>query len=118
MQPSPVDSVLLVGFGGPEGPADVLPFLRTVTSGREVPEERLSEVAAHYLEAFGGVSPINAQVMALARALQEALTEAGAALPVYWGNRNWHPFLAETVGRMGAAGRRHGLYLPKSPYPS
>ncbi len=112
--PPPVDSLLLVGFGGPEGPADVLPFLENVTRGRGVPPERLEEGARHYLDVFGGVSPLNAQGRALRTALQEAVPE----LPVYWGNRNWHPFLTETVQEMTADGRRHALAVVTSAFPS
>jgi ferrochelatase len=112
--PPPVDSLLLVGFGGPEGPDDVLPFLENVTRGRDVPPARLQEVARHYLDDFGGVSPINAQCRALQAALQEAIPE----LPVYWGNRNWHPLLADTLGQMAADGRRHALAIVTSAFPS
>jgi ferrochelatase len=93
------DAVLLVSFGGPEGMADVLPFLENVTRGRGVPRERLAEVARHY-EAVGGVSPLNAQNRALVRALEAELAAHGPRLPVYWGNRNWHPLLPDTVRRM------------------
>jgi ferrochelatase len=112
--PPPVDSLLLVGFGGPEGPDDVLPFMENVTRGRGIPRERLEEVSRHYLEEFGGVSPINAQCRALQQALQEALPD----LPVYWGNRNWHPFLADTLQQMKADGRGHALALVTSAFPS
>lgn len=112
--PPQVDSVLLVGFGGPEGPEDVLPFLENVTRGRGIPAERLAEVQRHYLDVFGGVSPINAQCRALQSALQEAIPE----LPVYWGNRNWHPFLADTLAVMTADGRRHALGVVTSAFPS
>jgi ferrochelatase len=109
-----VDSLLLVGFGGPEGPADVLPFLENVTRGRAVPRERLEEVARHYLDVFGGVSPINAQHRALRVALQHAVPE----LPVYWGNRNWHPLLSETLQVMADDGQRHALAVVTSAFPS
>ncbi|MCU1588331.1 MAG: Ferrochelatase [Frankiales bacterium] len=108
------DCLLLVGFGGPEGPDDVLPFLENVTRGRGVPPERLQEVAGHYLDVFGGVSPINQQCRELKAALEQQLSE----LPVYWGNRNWHPFLAETLAQMAADGRRHALALVTSAFPS
>ena len=114
LDPPPVDCVLLVGFGGPEGPADVLPFLENVTRGRGIPPERLQEVARHYLDGFGGVSPINAQCRALQAALQEVLPD----LPVYWGNRNWHPLLADTQAAMAAEGRRHALAVVTSAFPS
>ena len=110
----PVDCVLLVGFGGPEGPADVLPFLENVTRGRGVPRERLEVVAQHYLEVFGGVSPINAQTRALQESLQEQLPE----LTVYWGNRNWYPYLADTAQQLVADGRRHALAVMTSAFPS
>src|SRR6202042_1657964 len=89
------DAFLLLSFGGPEGPDDVLPFLENVTRGRGVPAERLAEVAEHY-HAYGGVSPINAQC----RDIIAAIEAAGMDLPVYWGNRNWHPLLTDTVRRM------------------
>ncbi|MCU1593999.1 MAG: ferrochelatase [Frankiales bacterium] len=114
LDPPPVDSVLLVGFGGPEGPDDVLPFLENVTRGRGIPPERLAEVGRHYLDVFGGVSPINAQCRALRQALEEAIPE----LPVYWGNRNWHPYLADTLGQMAGDGRRHALAVVTSAFPS
>jgi len=114
----PVDAVLLVSFGGPEGPDDVLPFLRNVTRGRGVPADRLQEVAGHYLDLFGGVSPINAQARALQSALQAELSARGPDLPVYWGNRNWDPYLADTLDVMRADGRRHALAVLTSAYPS
>ncbi|HLZ37907.1 MAG TPA: ferrochelatase [Mycobacteriales bacterium] len=106
------DALLLVSFGGPEGPDDVLPFLRTVTRGRSVPAERLAEVASHY-QHFGGVSPINAQNRALLAALRAAVD-----LPVYWGNRNWHPFLAEAIREMAQAGVRRALAFVTAAYMS
>src|ERR1700677_166041 len=90
------DAILLVSFGGPDGPADVIPFLENVLRGRHVPRERMLEVAGHY-HRFGGKSPINDQNRALLAALREVLREQGPALPVYWGNRNWHPLLADTM---------------------
>lgn len=112
--PSPAyDAVLLVSFGGPEGPDDVLPFLERVTRGRGVPPERLQTVAAHYL-ARGGVSPINAQCRALLDALGAELRAAGHDLPLYWGNRNWHPLLPDTVARMAADGVRRALAIVTS----
>src|SRR5437762_14108483 len=90
------DALLVVSFGGPEGPDDVIPFLANVTRGRSVPPERLAVVARQY-ERFGGVSPINEQNRNLVAALQTEL-----AVPVYWGNRNWHPYLAETVRQLAA----------------
>jgi ferrochelatase len=114
----PVDAVLLLSFGGPEGPDDVRPFLENVTRGRGVPPERLDEVGRHYLDAFGGVSPLNAQCRELRAALQAELDARGPALPVYWGNRNWHPFLADEVGRMTSDGIRHALVVTTSAFPS
>src|SRR3954452_7770550 len=92
-------ALLLLSFGGPEGPDDVMPFLRNVTRGRGVPEERLEAVAEHYLH-FGGVSPINAQNRALITALEPDFPEHGIDLPIYWGNRNWRPYAADAVRRM------------------
>ena len=102
------DSILLVSFGGPEGPDDVLPFLENVLRGRNVPRERLLEVAEHY-QHFGGVSPINAQNRALIAALEIELRQHGCDLPIYWGNRNWHPLLADTLRQMAADGRRRAI---------
>ena len=90
------DAVLLAGFGGPEGPDDVMPFLRNVTRGRGIPEERLVEVSHHY-QALGGVSPINAQSRALREALEAELHSRGVDLPVLWGNRNWAPFVGDVI---------------------
>src|SRR5664279_5531659 len=90
------DAVLLVSFGGPEGQDDVIPFLRNVTHGRGIADERLEEVAHHY-RAFGGVSPINAQNRALKAALEAELAARGIPLPVYWGNRNWDPYLTQAL---------------------
>ncbi|MCW2694078.1 MAG: ferrochelatase [Mycobacterium sp.] len=114
---APYDAVLLVGFGGPEGPADVLPFLRRVTAGRDVPDERLAVVARQY-DTVGGVSPLNAQNRALRAALQEALAQQGSGLPVYWGNRNWTPLLADVIPELYAAGHRRVLAVLTSAYPS
>lgn len=116
--PPPVDAVLLVSFGGPEGPDDVVPFLANVTRGRGIPAERLAEVGRHYLDHFGGVSPLNAQCRALVAALEDELARRGVDLPVYWGNRNWDPFLTEAVSEMTAQGRRHALALVTSAFPS
>lgn len=99
------DAVLLVSFGGPDGPDDVIPFLENVLRGRNVPRERLLEVAEHYHH-FGGRSPINDQNRALLAALRGELAARGPDLPVYWGNRNWHPFLADTLREMADAGVR------------
>lgn len=114
----PVDALLLVSFGGPEGPDDVLPFLQNVTRGRDVPPERLEEVGRHYLEVFGGVSPINEQAKALKAALEAELAARGPELPVYWGNRNWHPYLTDAVRQMRDDGVRHALAVVTSAFPS
>jgi len=100
-----IDSVLLIGFGGPERPADVMPFLRRVTEGRGVPEARLAEVAHHY-DVIGGRSPYNEMALALAGVLASTLASRGRPLPVRTGMRNWHPFLADTLAEMDAAGLR------------
>jgi protoporphyrin/coproporphyrin ferrochelatase len=99
----PYDAFLLVSFGGPEAPEDVVPFLENVTRGRGIPPERLEEVAGHY-RAFGGRSPINDQNRALLAAVEAELYRGGAPVPVYWGNRNWHPYLADALARMRDAG--------------
>ncbi len=112
-----VDAILLASFGGPEGQDDVIPFLRNVTRGRGVPDERLEEVAHHY-RAHGGVSPINAQNRALKAALEAELARRGIDLPVFWGNRNWHPFMADAVREAHAAGHRRLLALVTSAYTS
>jgi ferrochelatase len=111
------DAFLLVSFGGPEGPEDVLPFLRNVIRGRGVPEERLAEVAEHYRH-FGGVSPINEQSRALLAAVSRRFAADGPDLPLYWGNRNWHPFLTDTVRQMRDDGVRRALAFVTSPYGS
>jgi ferrochelatase len=111
------DSLLLAGFGGPEGPDDVMPFLENVTRGRGIPRERLEAVSHHYL-ALGGVSPINAQNRALVAALRSELAARGMDLPVYWGNRNWDPFLADELRRLHADGHRRVLAIATSAYAS
>jgi ferrochelatase len=111
------DAFLLLSFGGPEGPDDVMPFLENVTRGRGVPRERLAEVAEHY-QHFGGVSPINDQCRALLVALAEEFPRAGINLPLYWGNRNWRPFLTETVAQMRDAGVRRAIAFATSAYGS
>ncbi len=118
LQAPPVDALLLVSFGGPEGPDDVLPFMENVTRGRGIPEERLREVSRHYLDLFGGVSPINQQARDLKAALEAVLAQQGPHLPVYWGNRNWHPFLADTLRQMRDDGVRHALAVTTSAFPS
>ncbi len=111
------DAVLLASFGGPRGPDDVMPFLRNVTRGRGVPDERLSEVAAHYL-ALGGASPINAQAMALRDALARELSRRDVDLPVLWGNRNWTPYLSDVVADAAGAGLNRLLAVTTSAYSS
>ncbi|MGB2812611.1 MAG: ferrochelatase, partial [Mycobacterium sp.] len=90
------DALLLLSFGGPEGPEQVMPFLENVTRGRGIPRERLESVAEHYLH-FDGVSPINGINRALIEAIRAELSERGEHLPVYFGNRNWHPFIEDTL---------------------
>jgi ferrochelatase len=102
------DAILLVSFGGPEAPEDIVPFLENVTRGRGIPRERLEQVGAHY-HLFGGRSPINDQCRELLEALKPALAEAGIDLPVYWGNRNWTPMLQDTVQQMANDGIKHAL---------
>src|SRR5262249_40998184 len=111
------DAVLIVSFGGPEGPDDVIPFLENVLRGRNVPRERLLAVAEHY-EHFGGVRPINAQNRAVVAGVEVELKEHGPALPIYLGNRNWHPFLADTLRTMQADGIRRALGFFTSAYSS
>ncbi|MFJ6750298.1 MULTISPECIES: ferrochelatase [unclassified Streptomyces] len=113
----PYDALLLLSFGGPEGPDDVVPFLENVTRGRGIPRERLKEVGQHYF-LFGGVSPINAQNRALLDALREDFAEHGLDLPVYWGNRNWAPYLTDTLRAMVRDGHRRIAVLATSAYAS
>ncbi|MFF7655148.1 ferrochelatase [Streptomyces sp. NPDC007983] len=115
--PAPYDALLLLSFGGPEGPEDVVPFLENVTRGRGIPRERLEEVGQHYF-LFGGVSPINAQNRELLHALREDFAEHGLDLPVYWGNRNWAPYLTDTLREMAADGHRRIAVLATSAYAS
>ncbi len=96
----------------------MLPFMENVTRGRGIPAERLAEVSRHYLEVFGGVSPINAQARALKASLETELGMHGPRLPVYWGNRNWHPYLADTLARMRDDGVQHALAIVTSAFPS
>ncbi|MFT4127446.1 MAG: ferrochelatase [Gordonia sp. (in: high G+C Gram-positive bacteria)] len=107
------DAVLFLSFGGPEAPDEVMPFLENVTRGRGVPPERLSEVAQHYLH-FGGVSPINRLNREMIDALRGVLAERGRDLPVYFGNRNWHPLLEDTLEQMYVAGHRRVLVFTTS----
>jgi ferrochelatase len=114
---SAYDALLVVSFGGPEGMDDVIPFLENVLRGRNVPRERMLSVAHHY-EMFGGVSPINQQNRNLIAALQEELESHGPNLPIYWGNRNWHPMLTDTLRQMAADGVRNALAFVTSAYSS
>ncbi|WP_375388050.1 ferrochelatase [uncultured Amnibacterium sp.] len=116
-EPVAYDGILLASFGGPEGQDDVIPFLRNVTRGRGIPDERLEEVAHHYRH-FGGVSPINAQNRALKAALETELAARGVDLPVFWGNRNWGPFLDEALREAAAAGSRRLIAVATSAYSS
>lgn len=111
------DAVLLLSFGGPEGPDDVMPFLENVTRGRGVPRERLLAVAEHY-QHFGGVSPINEQNRALLAAIRADFAANGLDLPVYWGNRNWTPYVSDAVEQMRADGIRSALAFATSAYGS
>jgi ferrochelatase len=115
--PERYDALLLLSFGGPEGPDDVLPFLENVVLGRGVPRERLLEVAGHYAH-FGGASPINDQNRALLAAVRDELAAHGPDLPVYWGNRNWHPLVEDTVATMRSDGVRRALVFATSAYSS
>jgi protoporphyrin/coproporphyrin ferrochelatase len=116
--PAPTyDALLVVSFGGPEGMDDVMPFLENVTRGRGIPRERLAGVAHHY-ELFGGVSPINGQNRRLIAALREELDARGPRLPIYWGNRNWHPLLDDAVRRMRDDGVKRALAFVTSAYSS
>jgi ferrochelatase len=110
-------AILITSFGGPERPDDVMPFLENVLRGKSVPRERLLEVAQHYYH-FGGKSPINDQNRQLIAALKVELAENGPHLPVYWGNRNWHPMLADTLHQMKADGIGRALAFVTSAYSS
>jgi ferrochelatase len=115
--PRSYDALLVLSFGGPEGMDDVTPFLENVTRGRGIPRSRLEEVAEHYYH-FGGVSPINAQNRALIAALDDELREHDLSLPIYFGNRNWHPLLEDTLAQMEADGVRDALVFVTSAYSS
>ncbi|MCZ2152786.1 MAG: ferrochelatase [Bryobacterales bacterium] len=111
-------AILFLSFGGPDGPEDVMPFLENVTRGRNVPRERLIEVAEHYLQ-FGGKSPINEQNLALIDATRKELDDHGLDhLPIYFGNRNWRPFLVDTMAEMASAGIRKALCFVTSSFSS
>jgi protoporphyrin/coproporphyrin ferrochelatase len=114
---TPYEAILLVSFGGPERPEDVMPFLENVTRGRGIPAERLAEVSRHYLQ-FGGKSPINDQCRRLLAALTDELRRRGIPLPLYWGNRNWHPYLADELLTIKRDGHRRVLAVVTSAYPS
>ncbi len=107
------DALLLLSFGGPNAPDDVMPFLRNVTRGRRVPEDRLAEVAARY-QRFGGKSPINEENEKLLEALRTEIP----GLPVYWGNRNWHPYVSDTIARMAEDGIKRAIVFATSAYSS
>lgn len=106
--PQPFDAVLIIAFGGPQGPADVRPFLENVLRGRRVAPGRIDEVAHHY-HLFGGVSPLTDLTMRQAAGLGARLATAGMPLPVHVGMRNWHPYLADTLAEMSKAGIRHAI---------
>jgi protoporphyrin/coproporphyrin ferrochelatase len=114
---SPYDAFLLVSFGGPEKPEDVVPFLENVTRGRGIPRERLEEVGEHYFR-FGGRSPINDLNRALLEAIRADLRDHGMDIPVYWGNRNWDPFLTDTVAAMRSEGVTRAACFVTSAYSS
>ena len=114
---TPYDALLVVSFGGPEGMNEVMPFLENVLRGKNVPVERMLTVAHHY-ELFGGVSPINSQNRTLIAALEKELADNCVNLPVYWGNRNWHPMLSDTLRRMRDDGIKNALAFFTSAYSS
>src|SRR5262249_38244897 len=111
------DAILVVSFGGPEGHDDVIPFLENVLRGRNVPRERMLQVAEHYYH-FEGKSPINQQTRELIAAVKAELTSHGPNLPLYWGNRNWHPMLADTLRQSKQEGIRRALAFVTSAYSS
>jgi ferrochelatase len=116
-EPVAYDAILLAGFGGPEGQDEVIPFLRNVTSGRGIPDERLEEVAHHYRH-FGGVSPINQQNRDLKAALEAELARRGVDLPVIWGNRNWDPYLNDALHEANDRGFAKLIAIATSAYSS
>jgi ferrochelatase len=119
-EPAPAgrrEALLVLSFGGPEGHDDVMPFLENVTRGRGIPRERLEEVAEHYHH-FGGVSPINDQNKALIAAIEAELAAAGIDLPVYWGNRNWAPYVEDTWAQLAEDGIEHVYVFATSAYAS
>jgi protoporphyrin/coproporphyrin ferrochelatase len=111
------DALLVMSFGGPEAMEDVMPFLQNVAAGRNIPRERLEEVAHHYYD-FGGISPINAQNRALIAALETHLKDEGTDLPIYFGNRNWHPFITDTMRQMREDGIQRVLVFVTSAFSS
>ena len=111
------DAVLIVSFGGPESADDVIPFLENVLRARNVPRDRMLTVAEHYRH-FGGKSPINQQMRELIGALEAELARNGPNLPIYWGNRNWHPMLADTLRQMKQDGIHKALAFVTSAYSS
>src|ERR1700719_3343468 len=111
------DAILVVSFGGPESKEEVMPFLENVLRGRNIPRDRILTVAEHYYH-FEGKSPINQQTRELMAPLQEELERKGPKLPIYWGNRNWHPLLAETLEKMKQDGVRRALGFVTSAYSS
>lgn len=117
MNVRPFDALLLVSFGGPEHPDDVVPFLENVTAGRGIPRERLEEVGQHYF-LFGGRSPINDLNRELLDALRKDFADHGVDLPIYWGNRNWDPYLREAAEQMAADGVQRAACFVTSAYSS
>jgi protoporphyrin/coproporphyrin ferrochelatase len=117
LAPAPYDCILLAGFGGPEGQDDVIPYLRNVTRGRGIPDERLEEVAHHYRH-FGGISPINEQNCELKAALEGEISARGLSLPVYWGNRFWAPYFSDALRELHADGHRRVLVLVTTAFSS
>ncbi len=113
----PYDAILIVSFGGPEKHDDVIPFLETVLRGKNIPRERMLEVADHYYH-FDGRSPINDHTREIIALLEKELAAKGPQLPIYWGNRNWHPFLADTLSRMADEGVRRAIAFVTSAYGS
>ena len=117
IQDTNYDAILIVSFGGPEWKEDVVPFLENVLRGRNVPRDRMLAVAEHYYH-FDGKSPINQQTRELIAALKLELERNGPKLPIYWGNRNWHPLLPDTLRQMKDDGVRRALAFVTSPYSS
>jgi ferrochelatase len=114
---APYDALLLYSFGGPNKPEDVVPFLRNVTAGKGIPDERLEEVGEHYY-GFGGKSPINEQNLALKAALEAELADRGLDLPVVWGNRNWAPYTSDAVDELEKLGAERAVALVTSAFSS